>query len=87
MFVAGPSYVQIESSLRLARRKAVAAYDRLIGLELDHLVVDIPMQPRPMRETSRSLSLMCFTVATFPSRVEVVGSPAATAERVRCFSW
>src|SRR5215218_1042010 len=29
------------------------------------------MQPRPMRDTSSSLSLMCFTVAMFPSRVEV----------------
>src|SRR5512132_1240470 len=28
------------------------------------------MAPRPMRETSSSLSLMCFTVATFPSRAE-----------------
>src|SRR4029450_4741119 len=30
------------------------------------------MAPRPMRETSSSLSLMCFTVATFPSRRRAV---------------
>src|SRR4029453_15673230 len=47
------------------------------------------MAPRPMRETSSSLSLMCFTVATFPSRrrAVVLGSgwddPEGRGARVR----